>query len=675
MKQTDLDMQQQHPLNHLRSAPSSSSSTSSSTTAASDKCCLSSSSSSLHESSSNKHRKGNNNSTQLNTEMQRDTTTTRPRNVRFNGSLYELVETRLAVHPLIAHSSASTPGSFFIDGYCPSHIRATLNSDAGAELWRAGLRPNDLLIKIDAINCCRATHKTIRSILKRQAKLSVDHTVVLTLYRSSTPRHTVSTSSTTTAATKQQAKQPKQPLFAKLFKSSSAWLSCAASSMRSHSTTTEAADKPHDLTFAYTPAAHFVHSPSSTSSSAATSTSSLASAASTSDNAGGLVAVLAEGDTGYETISSHHRSIAQPAIVEEQDANGGGGGEDEADEDTLAAACCSRHEQSHRHELDEERTRLIGSLIELEAEFVAYMSEAVATFTRPLRGFFIKQSDYFTLFQNTEKLLIISEHFLRSMDKWSAYDLYTRIGQLYTQKMRLFHDAFATYVSGHAAATRLYAELCAHSKQFRLFLDETQQQPDLLTLAKLIDLPLVHLQRTLDILRAIQAAAGASNTISSSSSSLISSTEMGHLAHVIAELSDMLAHTDDMFCKQQSSSKSCAQRRSRRRRHHHHHHRQQHQQQRLSDDESGLANSATATVSDFFTDSLAYDEHHHHHHPQQHQHVVLRHSTKFAASLDNEDNVTLSNNTNNKSNTRCRSSTATIFGPYSYSYSTATTVS
>lgn len=53
---------------------------------------------------------------------------------------------------------------------------------------------------------------------------------------------------------------------------------------------------------------------------------------------------------------------------------------------------------------NEMRTRLIGDLIEMEANFVSYLSMAVATFSRPLRGFFIKQQDYFCLFQNIEKV-------------------------------------------------------------------------------------------------------------------------------------------------------------------------------------------------------------------------------------------------------------------------------
>ncbi|RMZ95206.1 Regulator of G- signaling 3, partial [Brachionus plicatilis] len=132
------------------------------------------------------------------------------------------------------------------------------------------------------------------------------------------------------------------------------------------------------------------------------------------------------------------------------------------------------YESMKMDKFDQIRTQLIGNLIEIEANFVSFLSMSVATFSRPLRGFFIQQQDYFTLFQNVEKILVISENFLRSMDKWSAYDLYTKIGQLYTQKMSLFKEAFTTYVKGYPKAKELLNDLVLHSKQFRLFLNETQ---------------------------------------------------------------------------------------------------------------------------------------------------------------------------------------------------------
>jgi hypothetical protein len=159
-------------------------------------------------------------------------------------------------------------------------------------------------------------------------------------------------------------------------------------------------------------------------------------------------------------------------------------------------------ERDQADRLNEYRTKLIGNLIEMEANFVSYLGIAVATLARPLRGFFIKQQDYFVLFQNIEKILIISENFLRSMDKWSAYDLYTKLGHLYAQKISLFKEAFTIYVKGYSKSKHLLNELKIHSKQFRLFLREAQSSN--LTLKNLLDAPLKHLNQTLFIFKEVK---------------------------------------------------------------------------------------------------------------------------------------------------------------------------
>ncbi len=148
------------------------------------------------------------------------------------------------------------------------------------------------------------------------------------------------------------------------------------------------------------------------------------------------------------------------------------------------------------------RTELIENLLEMESDFISFLSMGVAQLARPLRGFLMKQQDYFTLFQNIEKILIISENFLRSMDKWSSLDLYTRIGQLYTQKLNLFREAFTIYVKGHATSKCLLNDLKSHSQEFRLFVNETQSGN--LTLSNLIDLPLIHVQGTLNCFKQIR---------------------------------------------------------------------------------------------------------------------------------------------------------------------------
>ena len=233
-------------------------------------------------------------------------------------------------------------------------------------------------------------------------------------------------------------------------------------------------------------------------------------------------------DTGYETISRYEsltrKSDALDADFTIETVVDTTNSYSQCDLTAVSAKPVAQKQHEH---FNERRTQLIGQLIEMEANFVSYLSVAVATFTRPLRGFFLKQQDYFNLFQNVEKILIISENFLRSMDKWSAYDLYTRIGQFYTQKLSLFRDAFTIYVKGYAASKSLLGELKAHSKQFRLFLQEVQSED--LTLANLLDLPVVHMQQTLAIFKQIRRFTAESKS------------ETPHIDSVVGELKQILA--------------------------------------------------------------------------------------------------------------------------------------
>ena len=137
------------------------------------------------------------------------------------------------------------------------------------------------------------------------------------------------------------------------------------------------------------------------------------------------------------------------------------------------------------------------------------------------------------------------------MDKWSAYDLYTKLGHLYAQKISLFKDAFTTYAQGYSGSKALYAELTAHSRQFRLFLAEVESAHSL-TLSAFLDRPLVHIQRTLELLKQIRH--NNNNNMSSSSNN-----EASQIDSVLIELRKILANLstgDHIALKQDSGSLS-----------------------------------------------------------------------------------------------------------------------
>lgn len=378
-------------------------------------------------------------------------------------------------------TTSSTQFGFVIAGYCPCYVANVLEDSVSD---RAGLRRGDLIMSINGVNCCRARIKTLLSLIKGQTSLK------LAIHRRRGSSHHVSKS---IKSNKSTTPKPacKLSTWKRLLKKPSTWF-CGSQGTGVNVTQLQ------DVTAFYSR---------------------------DEDQTGDSVAIekgitgaksVSTADTGYETLSRFDSGSTETKT-------------DITVSDTLNSysgcdlTTSSKSERKRRHNasgnksistkkrvlehndqqrFDKVRTKLIGDLIELEANFVSQLTMAVATFSRPLRGFFMRQQDYFMLFQNVEKIWIISENFLRSMDKWSAYDLYTKLGYLYSQKIGLFREAFTIYAQGFSAAKSLYNDLTAHSKQFRLFLKEVQS-PDM-TLRSFLDAPLLHCYRTLDLLKQIR---------------------------------------------------------------------------------------------------------------------------------------------------------------------------
>ena len=412
-----------------------------------------------------------------------------------------------------------------LTGYCPTQIS---NVKIGSELEMNGLNKGDLLIEINGVNCYRATMKTIMNMIK-----PINGILSLTVYKRLKNPETAFKMSKLLNDEKFVVIKPivnkkinskNKNIISKLLKPS-LWLSCAQptnttmSSILMEQSDTEykqnicSSIKTGEYVLCERECCHL------------------------SDK---ITKCECGADTGYETLSRYNESsVKTNQLIIDSNLS-----ITTVTNTTNSYSECdltveSRHKDKLKSTMNYEsmkmdkfnqiRTQLIGNLIEIEANFVSYLSLSVATFSRPLRGFFIQQQDYFTLFQNIEKILVISENFLRSMDKWSAYDLYTKIGQLYTQKMSLFKEAFSTYVKGYAKAKSLLSELVSHSKQFRLFLNETQSAK--LTLANLIDLPIVHMQKTMDLFKQIKMYTMDSKP---------SPSEAPHIDSVIVELKKIL---------------------------------------------------------------------------------------------------------------------------------------
>ena len=395
---------------------------------------------------------------------------------RFRNQLYNVHELALTKE----HSKTPEDFGFTLISYCPCHVDSVSpNSNA----YEAGVRQDDLIIKINNVNCCRASLRSLLHIIKQSGG-----TIVLTVYRPTSSARGVAKS---LGKSFKPSKKKNKKFFSK-FLCPSMWLPCKSGGVLDMSNVNELTlpnqtyYKKIDMIPTLSPTTNENNNNNNNnkkSASQLTSSSSLQNGA----------------DTGYETSSETTDRKKLGSINEEL--------------------------------TDETRTKLIENLLDIEASFVSYLSMAVATLARPLRGFLMKQQDYFVLFQNIEKILIISENFLRSMNKWSSLDLYTRIGQLYTQKLSLFREAFTIYAKGHAKSKCLLHDLKLHSKQFRMFLKETQS--DNLTLGNLIDLPLVYLQETLDCFKRIKH-------VSSVKENKANVVEAAHIDSVINELYKIL---------------------------------------------------------------------------------------------------------------------------------------
>jgi hypothetical protein len=317
---------------------------------------------------------------------------------QFNKLNYETIVVKISSTSESDHQQ-STFG-LTIAGYCPCYIESVQENSTA---FKAGLRRSDLIMKINNTNCCRATLKTTLNLIKSSSPL------LLTVYRLSGNTHLKRSSCHQSQV--QKEKNNKQNILSKL---SNWWKFQSCSSTG----TSSSKNNQKDTSF---------YCDSIAMKTAATQST------------------LNCGDTGYESLSRQCSSDLQTNQTNEDDFT------IETVTNTTNSysdydLTIDHHEKQKNtkqtinieEKLNESKTRLIGNLIKMEDNFVSYLNNAVSTLVRPLRGFFMKQQDYFCLFQNIEKILVISENFLRSMDKWSAFDLYTRIGQLYTQKVIYF---------------------------------------------------------------------------------------------------------------------------------------------------------------------------------------------------------------------------------------------
>ena len=147
-------------------------------------------------------------------------------------------------------------------------------------------------------------------------------------------------------------------------------------------------------------------------------------------------------------------------------------------------------------------------LIHAEDKFVTLMHQGVLRFSRPLRHGILTAFEYQMLFQNVEKLLVISEFHLKKLaDCWAKnqHGLQT-VGNIYETQLQVICDAYKTYFSGLVAADLLLAELL-RKPAFVDFLNQELPGVPNIQLDTFLQTPQKHIQNLINILEDIVAMA------------------------------------------------------------------------------------------------------------------------------------------------------------------------
>ncbi|KAL5011950.1 hypothetical protein ScPMuIL_010501 [Solemya velum] len=123
---------------------------------------------------------------------------------------------------------------------------------------------------------------------------------------------------------------------------------------------------------------------------------------------------------------------------------------------------------------DRRKQEAIHSLLSMELDYIDVMYSGLQQFYRPLRHFLLTPEQHTALFQNLEKLVMISEYLVRQMQDnipsmTSSSDTDTSVndgrqfinsvGFIYQSKVQMLCHAYESYAKGSRDALRLLSEL------------------------------------------------------------------------------------------------------------------------------------------------------------------------------------------------------------------------
>ena len=233
------------------------------------------------------------------------------------GLKYDLIE----INILNKQINQPDEYGFTVAGYCPCHVEEIQENSIA---FQAGLKKSDLIVKVNNVNCCRATLKTTLNLIKSSS--TSGSSTLLTVYRLAGNKVILSQKCKNQNITKE--KKIKQRLFSKL----STWWrfqSCSTT------TTSSSTDNNDSKSF-------YIQSKSSSSSE-----------------------MLNCGDTGYDSLSRQNSSVLKFQNINNTFQTVTDTTNNYSDYDLTI-------EESKQMKLNEFKTHLIGNLIKMEDNFVSF---------------------------------------------------------------------------------------------------------------------------------------------------------------------------------------------------------------------------------------------------------------------------------------------------------------
>lgn len=162
--------------------------------------------------------------------------------------------------------------------------------------------------------------------------------------------------------------------------------------------------------------------------------------------------------------------------------------------------------------------KLIKQLLTAESNFIDVMHAGMQRYSRPLRHNILTPQQYSTLFQNIEKLVMISQFQVKqiqnnipasesssdsdSSTSSTATDTAQHIGKIYQSKVAMFCQAYDLYAKGITSANKVLSDLSS-CEDFIKFVRNCSLESTEPSISSFIYLPVQHIVRVYNILHQI----------------------------------------------------------------------------------------------------------------------------------------------------------------------------